>query len=77
MFASFDPLAVDQACADACLAQEPLPNTQLTEQMEKDDFCDHHDHFENVTPNAEYKTCLEHAEKIGLGSRKYELITVK
>lgn len=77
MFASFDPLAVDQACADACLAQEPLPNTQLTEQMAKDDFCDHHDHFENVTPNAEYKTCLEHAEKIGLGSRKYELITVK
>ena len=45
--------------------------------MEKEDFCDHHDHFENVTTNAEYKTCLEHAEKIGLGSRKYELITVK
>ncbi len=77
MFASYDPLAVDQACVDACLKQEPLPNTMLTEQMEKEDFCDHHDHFENVTPNAEYKTCLEHAEKIGLGSRQYELITVK
>ncbi|MEE0435254.1 MAG: DUF362 domain-containing protein [Peptococcaceae bacterium] len=77
MFASYDPLAVDQACVDACLKQEPLPNTMLTEQMEKEDFCDHHDHFENVTLNAEYKTCLEHAEKIGLGSRQYELITVK
>lgn len=77
MFASTDPLAIDQACVDACLQQEPLPNTQLTEQMAKDDFCDHHDHFENVTPNAEYKTCLAHAAKIGLGNREYELITVK
>ena len=25
MFASFDPLALDQACVDACLAAEPLP----------------------------------------------------
>lgn len=77
MFASMDPLALDQACVDACLAQDPLPNTQLTEQMAKPDFCDHHDYFENTTPNAEYKTCLEHAEKIGLGSRKYEIVTVK
>lgn len=77
MFASIDPLAIDQACVDACLKQEPLPNTQLTDQMAKEDFCDHHDHFENVTPNAEYKTCLAHAAKIGLGNREYELITVK
>ena len=77
MFASADPLAIDQACVDACLKQEPLPNTLLTEQMAKEDFCDHHDHFENVTPNAEYKTCLAHAAKIGLGNREYELITVK
>lgn len=77
MFASTDPLAIDQACVDACLQQEPLPNTQLTDQMAKDDFCDHHDHFENVTPNAEYKTCLAHAAKIGLGNREYELIAVK
>ena len=77
MFASTDPLAIDQACVDACLKQEPLPNTLLTEQMAKEDFCDHHDHFENVTPNAEYKTCLAHAAKIGLGTREYELITVK
>lgn len=77
MFASTDPLAIDQACVDACLKQEPLPNTQLTDQMAKEDFCDHHDHFENVTPNAEYKTCLAHAAKIGLGNREYELTTVK
>lgn len=77
MFASSDPLALDQACVDACLRQEPLPNTQLTEQMADSHFHDHHDHFENTTPNSEYKTCLAHAEKIGLGSKEYELITVK
>lgn len=77
MFASFDPLALDQACADACLKQEPLPGSQLTEQMARPDFQDHHDHFENTTPNAQYKTCLAHGEKIGLGTREYELVFVK
>ena len=76
MFASFDPLALDQACVDACLRQTPLPHTLLTDEMAKPGFCDHHDHFDNVNPNAEYKTCLEHAEKIGLGNRAYELVSV-
>lgn len=77
MFASFDPLALDQACVDACLKATPFPNSQLAEAMEKEDFCDHHDHFENTTPNSEYKTCLAHAEKIGLGTRDYEIVVVK
>ena len=61
MFASFDPLALDQACVDACLQAEPLPNSLLGENMRRDDFCDHHDHFVNTTPDSEYRTCLEHA----------------
>ena len=77
MFASFDPLALDQACVDACLKMQPLPNSQLFENMHKEGFCDHHDHFENTTPESEYKTCLEHAEKIHLGNRNYELIVMK
>ena len=77
MFASVDPLALDQACVDACLRQEPLPNSQLADNMAKNDFEDQHDHFENTTPEAEYKTCLEHAAKIGVGSREYELVVVK
>lgn len=35
MFASFDPVAIDQACADAVLASEPLPNTVLTDSAAK------------------------------------------
>ena len=77
MFASFDPLALDQACVDACLKQTPLPGTQLTDEMDSGHFCDRHDLFDNTNPNTEYRTCLAHAEKIGLGSRTYELVTVK
>ncbi|MBE6641109.1 MAG: DUF362 domain-containing protein [Ruminococcaceae bacterium] len=77
MFASFDPIALDRACVDACLKQTPLPNTQLTDNMSKPDFCDKHDHFTNSTPESNWQTCLEHGEKIGLGTNSYELITVK
>ena len=76
MFASFDPVALDQACVDACLRQEPIPGSLLDDRMHEDGFCDHHDHFRNTTPESEWQACLEHAEKIGLGSRNYELITV-
>lgn len=77
MFASFDPLALDQACVDACMAAAPLANSQLSDNMLKADFTDHHDHFTNSTPESEWQTCLAHAEKIGIGSREYELIVVK
>jgi len=77
MFASFDPVALDQACADACLKATPLPGSHLTDNMNKPDFVDHHDHFINSTPESEWRFCLEHAERIGLGTREYELIVVK
>ena len=74
MFVSFDPLALEQACVDACLKAEPMPNSQLSDNMSRPDFVDHHDHFTNSTPESEWQSCLEHADKIGLGSRDYELI---
>ena len=77
MFASFDPVALDQACADACLKQTPFTNSLLGDNMKSSDFVDHHDHFKNTTPESEWKVQLSHGEKIGLGSRDYELIVVK
>jgi hypothetical protein len=77
MFASFDPLALDQACVDACLKARPLPGSRLYDNMTRPDFIDHHDHFTNSTPQSEWRSCLDQAEKIGLGSREYELIMVK
>ena len=77
MVCSTDPLALDQACVDACLKAQPLPDSILGDHMREEGFCDHHDHFVNTTPESEYQTCLAHAEKIGLGSREYDLIEVK
>ena len=74
MFVSTDPLALDQACVDACLAATPMPGSQLHEHIHAPGFCDHHDHFTNSTPESEWKSCLEHAAKIGLGNREYDLI---
>lgn len=74
MFASFDPLALDQACVDVCMAAEPMPGSQLAKHLADPHFHDHHDHFQNSTPESEWRSCLEHAEKIGLGSREYELV---
>jgi len=76
MFASFDPVALDQACADACLRQQPIPGSALEEQMHRAGFVDHHDHFTNNMPVTDWRVCLEHCEKIGLGTRSYELIKV-
>lgn len=75
MFASFDPLALDQACVDACMAASPLPNSQLSDNLARAEFHDHGDHFTNSRPESEWQTCLTHAERIGLGSRAYELIS--
>ena len=76
MFASFDPVALDRACADACLRQKPLPDSRLTEAMAAPGFRDRRDHFDNANPNTEYKSCLAHAEKIGLGTRAYKTVSV-
>jgi len=70
-------VALDQACADACLKATPLPDSVLGDQLASKDFVDQHDHFKNTTPGVEWETQLSHGEKIGLGARKYTLITVQ
>ncbi|HOU18451.1 MAG TPA: DUF362 domain-containing protein [Flexilinea sp.] len=71
MFASFDPVALDQACIDAVNQQPPNPGSWLAEA--------HHtgDHFTDIHPDTNWKECITHAEKIGLGHAEYELIEVK
>ncbi|MBO4759940.1 MAG: DUF362 domain-containing protein [Spirochaetaceae bacterium] len=74
MFASFDPVALDQACVDACLKSAPMPNSQLSDNLAKPGWHKHDDHFLDSNPNIRWKETLEHAEKIGLGSRQYEIV---
>ena len=73
MFARFDPVALDQACADACQKMPPIANSQLGDNLARPDWHCHHDHFKDSNPNIEWKATLDQAEKIGLGSREYTL----
>ena len=73
MFASFDPVALDQACADACLAAAPLPNSQLGGNLAKPGWNCYHDNFKDSNPNIEWKATLDQAEKVGMGTRQYVL----
>ena len=76
MLASFDPVALDQACADLCLKATPYEDSVLGEKMKEENFVDHHDHFENISPETKWQEQLSHGEKIGLGSRDYELVVM-
>lgn len=77
IFASFDPVALDQPCVDACLHATPMPNSQLSDNLADPHWHHHHDNFLDSNPNVRWKETLEHAEKIGLGTREYELIQMK
>ena len=72
------------ACADAVRASEPLPNTELTDSAAKMEH--NHEHLEGeqardpfciTHPDTDWRVCIAHAEKIGLGTSEYELIEVK
>ena len=77
MLASFDPVALDQACVDLCQKAEPIRNSQLGDNMAKEHFYDHGDVWHNSNPNVAWEETLEHAEKIGVGTREYELVVMK
>lgn len=77
MLASFDPVALDMACVDLCEKQTPIRNSQLGDNLAKPDWHHYHEHFKDNNPNVAWKETLEHAEKIGLGTRSYELITMQ
>lgn len=70
MLASFDPVALDQCCADLVNAAKPLGNSRLTEQAA------HGDHFSTVHPVTDWEVCIDHAVKLGLGSKEYEMISL-
>ena len=76
MFASMDPVAVDMACADACNAMPVQAGSKLADELAAHGDC-HHDHFTNTFPVTNWRSGIDHAVKIGLGSKEYELITVK
>ncbi|MCL1941793.1 MAG: DUF362 domain-containing protein [Synergistaceae bacterium] len=71
IFASFDPVALDMACVDA-VNKAPVNRGSLLEEKGSVN----NDHFTSVHPETNWKVCLDHAEKLGIGTKNYELIEI-
>ena len=71
MFASFDPVALDLACAEAVNAQSVMPGSKLDKEGRPG--------LDNLTgsfPHTDWRSQIAHGKKIGLGEDSYELITI-
>jgi len=69
--ASTDPVAIDQACADLVNGARGNEGSALQSGHEPGG-----DKFRGVWPEIPWEVQLEHGERIGLGSRKYELVKI-
>jgi uncharacterized Fe-S center protein len=72
--ASFDPVALDQACADMVTQSAANLNTVL--KVHKHGELQDVDKFKMIHPNTDWKAGLKYAEEIGLGTVDYELVKV-
>ena len=72
MLASFDPVALDLACAELCNKQPVMPGSMLHELHAPQGS----DHFTATFPETDWTVSIEHAVKLGLGQKEYELIEI-
>mgnify|MGYP000915555518 CR=1 FL=1 len=73
MFASFDPVALDLACAEAINRQPVLPNSAITDLKHEHDC----DRFHAAHDNTHWQDLIEHGKKLGIGQDTYELVTIR
>lgn len=76
MACSFDPVALDQACADIVNAAPMLHTENVLHEKHE-----HHEHeelandkFNHIHPDTNWQIGLHYAEEIGVGTCSYELI---
>lgn len=69
--ASTDPVALDQASADLINAASGNPDSALKSGLEPGG-----DKFRGAHPGIDWEIQLEHAARLGLGSREYQLFRV-
>lgn len=69
MFASSDPVAIDKACADMVNRQPVMPGS-ITDPSADDRFMGTH-------PTTDWNVLIDHAVKMKLGSKNYEIIEIK
>lgn len=68
MFASFDPVALDQACVDAC--NKMKRNAEIEFRGSSNDL------FTDLHTETDWRYQISHGKKIGLGTDEYELIEI-
>ena len=69
--ASNDPVAIDQASADLVNQAQGRKDSALSENLEPGK-----DKFRDLYPNVDWEIQLDYAERLGLGTREYELIKI-
>ncbi len=69
--ASNDPVAIDQASVDLVNREQALPDSCLETNIKPGE-----DKFKGVYPKIDWEFQFDYAESLGLGSRKYELVTI-
>ena len=87
MFASFDPVALDLACADAVNKQPAVAESALGDalaKLEEECACDGHgsdglgqDYFKALLPHTNWRATIDHAVSLGIGKDAYEIIEVR
>lgn len=78
--ASFDPVALDCACADLVKSAPALSGNAISDR-EQECSCGHSHHigedkFHLVHPETDWEAGIRHAEELGLGTSSYELIKI-
>lgn len=71
IMASTDPVAIDQASVDMVNSGQALENTCLAINKGAGE-----DKFSGLYPDIDWTVQLDYAEKIGMGSREYELVPI-
>ena len=71
VLASLDPVAIDQAAVDLINREQALPGCCLTVNTQPGQ-----DKFKGLYPDVNWSHQLVYAQKLGLGSREYELVRI-
>jgi hypothetical protein len=71
ILASNDPVAIDAASCDLVNAEESIPNTAIKKPLKKGE-----DKWKALHPAIDWNIQLDHAEKLGLGEREYNIIKI-
>lgn len=73
IMASFDPVALDLASADAVNGACALYGTALSD---REGYQEGKEKFSHIHPNTEWMAAINHGVKIGLGKKEYEIIKI-